>query len=228
MPYILAHDLGTSGNKASLFNEEGTLIASHLENYDVNYLRPGWAEQDADDWWRAVCLSSRALLAQSGIPASDIAAVAFSGQMMGVVAVDERARPLRLAIIWADQRATAEAALVSERCGDDAVYQRTGHRISPAYTLEKILWLQRNEPDVAAQTRWFLTAKDYAILKLTGVAATDYSDASGSNAFDLHTKQWCGDFLDALEIDGARLPQPVPSTTVVALTPTSSRSSTAA
>ncbi len=217
MPYILAHDLGTTGNKANLFDETGALVASHLETYDVSYPQAGWAEQDPDDWWRAVCTSSRALLAQSGVGArtGDIAVVTFSGQMMGVVAVDASHMPLRSAIIWADQRAVDEAKLVAGTCGDDAVYARTGHRISPAYCLEKFLWLKRNQADMYAATRWFLTAKDYCVLRLTGVAATDYSDASGTNVFDLMARDWCYDFLDALEIDSAKFPKPVPSTHVV-------------
>jgi len=87
MPYILAHDLGTTGNKTNLFDETGALVASHLETYDVSYPQAGWAEQDPDDWWRAVCASSRALLAQAKVHTVDVAAVTFSGQMMGVVAM---------------------------------------------------------------------------------------------------------------------------------------------
>ncbi len=215
MAYILAHDLGTSADKASLFDESGALLASHSEGYDVSYPRPGWAEQSPDDWWRAVCSATRVLLARTGVAPQAIAAVTFSGQMMGVVALDEARRPLRPAIIWADQRATEEAALVAERCGEDEVYRRTGHRISPAYSAAKILWIRRHQPDVFARARYFVMAKDYAVMRLTDRVVTDHSDASGSNLFDLEVQAWCADFLDALELDVACLPPLVSSSAVV-------------
>lgn len=215
MAYILAHDLGTSADKASLFDETGALLAGHSEGYAVSYPQPGWAEQNPDDWWRAVCAATRALLAQTGVAPRDIAAVTFSGQMMGVIALDDARRPLRPAIIWADQRATEEAALIAERCGEDEVYRRTGHRISPAYTAAKMLWIKRHQPDVFARARHFVMAKDYAVMRLTDEVVTDYSDASGSNLFDLEAQAWCADFLDALGLDEARLPRLAPSSAVV-------------
>lgn len=215
MAYILAHDLGTSANKASLFDEEGALLANYSESYAVSYPQPGWAEQDPEDWWRAVCAATHALLTRTGIVPRDIAAVTFSGQMMGVIALDSARRPLRPAIIWADQRATEEAALIAERCGEDEVYRRTGHRISPAYTAAKMLWIKRHQPDVFACARHFVMAKDYAVMRLTGEVVTDYSDASGSNLFDLEAQAWCTDFLDALGLDEARLPRLAPSSAVI-------------
>jgi xylulokinase len=215
MALILAHDLGTTGNKANLFDETGTLVASHLEGYGVEYLRAGWAEQNPNDWWRAVCDSTRALLQTARAKPRDIAVVTFSGQMMGVIALDADDRPLRSAIIWADQRSTAEAALIAERCGADEIYRRTGHRVSPSYSAAKILWIKRNQPDLFAQARRFMMAKDYAALKLTGQAVTDHSDASGSNLFELESREWCTDFLDRLEIDIACLPRVCASTDVI-------------
>jgi xylulokinase len=215
MAYILAHDLGTTGNKANLFDESGALVASHLESYDVSYPRIGWAEQNPGDWWRAVRDSTRALLQASSVHPRDIAAVTFSGQMMGVAALDARDRPLRSAIIWADVRAVEEANLIAERCDADEVYRRTGHRVSPSYPAAKMLWIKHHQPEIYAQARRFLLAKDYAALQLTGVAATDYSDASGTNLFDLQTRTWCSDFLDRLEIEEAYLPRICPSTEVV-------------
>ncbi len=215
MHYLLAHDLGTTGNKASLFDETGQLRASHTASYAVAYPRPQWAEQNPDDWWNAVCGASRALLAQFPEAAQNIAAVSFSGQMMGVVAVDAQDNPLHPAILWADQRAEAQAQWIAERCGAKNVYARTGHRISPAYTAAKILWLLQNEPTVYARAKKFLFPKDYLVLKLTGSAVTDYSDASGSNLFDLQTRAWCSDFLDALGLDETKLPCIVSSITVV-------------
>jgi xylulokinase len=215
MPYILAHDLGTTGNKANLFDAEGRLCASHLEHYSVEYPQPNWAEQDPEAWWRAVCGSTRALVETLPHARQDIAAVSFSGQMMGVVALDARGDLLRPAIIWADQRATREAEFISARCGAEKIYRRTGHRISPAYTAAKILWIKNHQPALYSRTDKFLMAKDYVVLRLTGEAATDFSDASGSNLFDLQSRAWCRDFLEQLDLEEARLPRVCASTSVV-------------
>ena len=214
MRFILAHDLGTTGNKASLFDENGQLRASHTASYQVTYPHPRWAQQNPDDWWNAVCDATRALLAQIPDAAQNIAAVSFSGQMMGVVAVNAQHTPLHPAIIWADQRAQIQSDFIAKQCGAEKVYQRTGHRISPAYTAAKILWLKNNAPDVYARAEKFLFPKDYIVLKLTGNAVTDFSDASGSNLFDLQTRAWCSDFIDALALDERKLPRILSSVTI--------------
>lgn len=213
--YILAHDLGTTGNKATLFDAEGQLVASHLESYGVSYPQANWAEQNPDDWWRAVIASTRSLLADSAVSAADIAAVAFSGQMMGIVPIDAQGRPLRSAIIWADQRAVDEANSIETACGAEGVYQLTGHRISPAYLAAKILWVKRHQPEIYRQTHKFLCAKDYIAYRLTGQAVTDYSDASGSNVFDLTARAWSADLLDRIGLDVSTLPDVHASTDII-------------
>ena len=215
MPFILAHDLGTTGNKATLFDDAGNLSASHLENYPVAYPQANWAEQDPTDWWRAICLSTRALLTESRINPREIVAVCFSGQMMGIVPIDSVGAVLRPAIIWADQRAVAEADFITERCGFTRVYQLTGHRVSPAYLAAKILWVKHHQPDIYARTTKFLCAKDYIVFKLTGRLVTDYSDASGSNVFDLAQRAWSADLLAEMGLDVAQLPDVHASTDVV-------------
>ncbi len=215
MPYILAHDLGTTGNKATLFDERGGLVAARLVAYPVAYPQAGWAEQDPIGWWQAVCTATRALIAQTGLRPADIAAVTFSGQMMGTVPIDAQGDPLRTAIIWADQRAVAEADFITERCGSDLVYRRTGHRISPAYLAAKILWVKRHQPDCYRAARRFLCAKDFVAFKLTGRAVTDYSDASGSNLFDLVAREWRTDLIEAIGLDADKLPEVHASTDII-------------
>ncbi len=214
-PYILAHDLGTTGNKASLFNSSGVSVASAHESYPTAYTQPNWAEQDPGDWWQAVKKSTRALLDSSGISPSDVAAVSFSGMMNGALAVDKQGTPLRTAIIWADQRATDEAAFLARTCGAKEVYRRTGHRPGASYTAAKMLWVQRNQPDLYAQTYQFLQAKDYIAFRLSGVFATDYSDASSTNLFDLEQLDWATDLIQAVGLDLRRLPPAHPSETVI-------------
>lgn len=213
--YILAHDLGTSGNKATLFDAAGRLVDSAFAPYTTQIPAPNWAEQDPQTWWDAVCTTSQKLIASSGISATEIAAVGFSGMMMGCLPVDAQGAPLRSCIIWADQRAQAEAALVAARCGADEVYQRCGHRTSPAYVAPKILWVRQHQPDIYARAAKFLTPKDYIVQRLTGEFATDYSDASGTLLFDLTARRWHQPFLDALGLAVDQLPTPHPSTTVV-------------
>ncbi len=213
--YILAHDLGTTGNKANLFDAQGQPVASAFLGYETAYPRPGWAEQEAADWWRAVRDSTRELLASSNVAPGDIPVVCFSGMMNGALAVDESGEPLRSAIIWADQRATAEAELLADRCGFEQVYRRTGHRPGASYTAAKMLWIQQHQPELYARTHQFLQAKDYAAYKLSGVFATDYSDASGTNLFDLERRDWASDMIEALGLDRRKLPPAFPSHKII-------------
>jgi xylulokinase len=217
MPHnlILAHDLGTSGNKASLFDGEGHLLGSAFAAYATAYPQPNWAEQEPQDWWRAVCATNRELLAKCGVAPTDIAAVGFSGMMMGCLPVAADGAPLRNCIIWADQRAQAEAQAVAEACGADEFYLRCGHRTSPAYCAPKILWVRNHQPAIYAAAAKFLVPKDYLVYRLTGVFATDYSDASGTLLFDLAARRWHAPFLAALGLDAAQLPAPYPSNAVV-------------
>jgi xylulokinase len=214
-PTILAHDLGTTGNKATLFDARGAVVAAAFEAYETAYPRPNWAEQDPADWWRAVRDSTRKLLASNGVKSGDIAAVSFSGMMNGLLAVDVAGTPLRPAIIWADQRATAEADFLAECCGFEQVYRRTGHRPGAAYTAAKLLWMQRHQPELYARTHQVLQAKDYAAFRLSGVFATDYSDASSTNLFDLERRDWALDLVEAVGLDPHKLPPVYPSTTAV-------------
>jgi xylulokinase len=215
MPHILAHDIGTTGNKASLFDDQGRLIANHTEQYQVNYAQAGWAEQDPLDWWNAVASSTRALLTATQLNPADIAAVTFSGQMMGIVPIDAAGQPLCSAIIWADQRAEEEADTIGLKCGLENIYQRTGHRVSPAYLAAKILWVKQHQPDLYRQAQKFLCAKDFVAFKLTGQCATDYSDASGSNLFDLTQRAWSTDLIDTIGLDVERLPTVHASTDIL-------------
>jgi xylulokinase len=210
--FILAHDLGTSGNKATLFSLDGKMGASALYEYPVSYPGTGQVEQDPGDFWKAVCLSTRQLLEKAGVSAGDVAAVSFSGQMMGCLIVDAEGNALRPMIIWADTRAGAQEAEMEKKLGMDYVYRTTGHRISASYSAAKLLWVRDNEGGVYKRTCRMLHAKDYIIFKLTGNFVTDYSDASGTNLFDLVKKTWDRNILDALGISPDLLPEPHPST----------------
>lgn len=213
--YIIAHDLGTTGNKATLYDREGRLVGSAFFAYDTEYAHTGWAEQNPDDWWRAVCQSTRKLLQETHTSQGDIACITFSGQMMGAVALDERARPLRNAIIWADQRALEQEAWIGERVAFGDVYRITGHRLSAAYSLAKILWIRDHQPELYEQTHKFVHAKDCIVARLTGSFVTDPSDASSMNLYDLESGDWSASILDAVNLPVDKLPEIRQSVAVV-------------
>ena len=213
--FILAHDLGTTGNKASLFDSAGEALASSFFGYDTEFAHVNWAEQNPEDWWQAVCVSTKALLSQASVSEKDIACITFSGQMMGCVAVDAKARPLRNAIIWADMRAESEADFLIEHAGWEETYRITGHRASSSYSGAKILWIRNNQPELFAQAHKFIHAKDFIVARLTGNFVTDYSDASGMNLYNLKEKDWSDKILAAIELDRERLPELHASTDIV-------------
>lgn len=213
--FILAHDLGTTSNKATLFDDEGRLVASTFSGYETAHPQPTWAEQNPDDWWRAVINATRELLSKSRVAPQDIAVIAFSGQMMGCLPVDAAGNPLRPCIIWADQRAVAQAARLDERVSEERVYRITGHRISPTYSASKIVWVRDNEPDVFARAHKFLHVKDYIACRMTGAFVTDRSDASGMNLYDLERGTWSDEILKAIDLDPHQLPEIHNSTDVI-------------
>jgi len=210
---ILAHDLGTSGNKATLFSVDGALVAATTVAYDTHYFNGNWAEQDPQAWWDAVARASKEVLAE--VDQDRVGAVSFSGQMMGCVCVDARGRPLRDAIIWADQRSVKQVEDLLTRVDLQRAYRATGHRVSPSYTLGKILWVRDNEPDLYRQIHKILNPKDFIIYQLTGAWVTDETDASGTNLYDLERHQWSEEMIGAAEISADLLPDIVQSTTVV-------------
>jgi len=215
MKYLLAHDLGTSGNKATLFSEDGGLVASRTVSYETNYFNRVWAEQNPSDWWDAVCASTQQLLAESRISPKDIAVVALSGQMMGSTCVDQQGNPLRPSIIYCDQRSEMETAEILKHVSMEEAYRIIGHRAAAVYSLSKLMWVKNNQPEIYRQTYKTLCAKDYVNFKLTGVFATDYSDASSTNAFDLNTLDWSETMLNAGGVDRSIFPDVFPSTHVL-------------
>lgn len=205
--FVLAHDLGTTGNKASLYDETGQLVASSLSEYDTFFEHSNWAEQNPEDWWRAVCESSKQLLKKSSTAKEAIACIVFSGQMMGCVALDKDAKPLRNAIIWADQRAVKQEQWLAERISRDEVYRISGHRLSASYSLCKILWIREHQADIYQRTYKFVHAKDAIVARLTGHFVTDPSDASGMNLYDLEAGSWSDKIITASHLDAHKLPE---------------------
>ncbi len=211
---ILAHDLGTSGDKASLHAADGRLLAAHTAAYPVDFGPGGKAEQDPGDWWDGVCRATRALLAETATDPVDVACVVMSGQMMGATLVDERDQAIRPAVIWADTRARAETQALADAVGFERGYDILGHRLDPTCSLPKMMWLREHEPEAWARTSVVLQAKDYVTLQLTGRRCIDPSDASGTNAYDQRAGDWSAELLAAAGVDRSLLPGILPSASI--------------
>jgi xylulokinase len=196
---LIGLDVGTTGVKALAIDPDGDVLASAEEHYGLSSPQPGWSEQDPDDWVRA----SEAALAALG---SEGSRVGLSGQMHGLVCLDEAGDVLRPAILWNDQRTAAECTEIEERVGLERLIALTGNRALTGFTAPKLLWLRRHEPDVYARTRRIVLPKDYVRLRLTGEWAIDAADASGTLLFDVANRCWSDEVLAALEIPHEWLP----------------------
>ena len=205
MKYLLGIDLGTSGTKTVLFDVTGAAIASSTVEYPMYQPQNGWAEQDPEDWINAAFETIRAVLAKSVIDPKDIAGIGISGQMHGLVMLDESNRPLRRSIIWCDQRTAAECEEIHARVGKDRLIEITANPALTGFTASKILWVRNNEPEIYARCRHILLPKDYLRFRLTGEYATEVSDASGMQLLDVPNRRWSDEVLQALEIDPAFL-----------------------
>lgn len=212
---IIAHDLGTTGNKASLHHPDGRLTDAVTVNYPAHFATGGIAEQDPEDWWGAVVSATRSLMEQSGTTAASISGIVISGQMMGAVLLGADNRPVRPAIIWADTRANAQYQQLRDVLGDEAAYKILGHRLNPTYSLEKVMWVRDNEPEVWSRVRRVCVAKDYVAMRISGRLATDRSDASGTNAYDQQSGTWSADLLAAANLSAELFPEILESTDVL-------------
>lgn len=219
---LLAYDLGTGGNKASLYDGQGRRLAAAFVPYPTHYPQPGWHEQRPDDWWQSVVRSTRELLSGRAADPASIRALAISGHSLGCVPVDAQGRLLRASTpIWSDKRPVEQAARFFAAVDPAAWYRLTGNGFpAPHYTVFKILWYRDCEPDLFARIHKVLGTKDYINLRLTGRMATDYSYASGTGVYDLLGWDYADSLLAAADLPRALLPEIVPSTEIVGrLTP---------
>lgn len=215
-PYILVHDLGTTGDKALLLDlDRRAIVASATYEFRTIHPNQYWAEQDPEEWWRGFIETSRNVIHSAGVKPDEVIAIGFSGQMMACLPVDGNGHHLRNAIIWMDQRSVKEADEIRSVIGEERFYRVTGNRISPTYPVAKILWLKRNEPHIYEKARYFLQAKDYIASRLTGEFFTDYSDASLSGMMDISKRCWAEEVLSELSIDIEKLPRILSSTSIV-------------
>ena len=199
--YLLGIDLGTSGTKTVLYDCEGKAVASHTVEYPLYQPENGWAEQDADDWWRATCEGCKSVLKKSGINAADISGIGISGQMHGLVMLDKDGNVLRKSIIWCDGRTAEECAEITEKIGKEKLISITANPALTGFTAGKILWVRKHEPEIYRKCCHILLPKDYVRFRLTGEYATEVSDASGMNLLDVPKRAWSDEVMGALDLD---------------------------
>ena len=206
MSSFLGIDISTTGAKALVIDSEGEVIASATTPLSLSTPRPLWSEQDPVEWWQAVVASIREALALAG-DAAPVSAAGLTGQMHGLVLLDESGEVLRPAILWNDQRCGAECDEIRARVGRQRLIQITGNEALTGFTAPKIVWVQKHEPKVWARAHHILLPKDYIRYKLTGSFAMDKADGSGTMLFDLKKRDWSEEILAALDIPADYLPE---------------------
>jgi xylulokinase len=207
MAYFLGIDTSTTGSKALVIDERGEVIAVASSPHTLQTPRPLWSEQDPSEWSEATSASIRSALEQAGLGGEEIGAVGLTGQMHGLVLLDEAGNVLRPAILWNDQRTQKQCDEIHARIGKDKFIQITGNVALTGFTAPKILWVKENEPDVYASAKHVLLPKDYIRYKLTGEYAMDKADGAGTVLFDLKSRDWSDEVLSALEIPRGWMPE---------------------
>jgi xylulokinase len=211
---LLGIDVSTTGAKALLIDAAGEVRGAATTPLPLSTPRPLWSEQDPADWWEGAAQSIRDVLAETAVSAKQIAAIGLTGQMHGLVLLDEAGDVLRPAILWNDQRTGAQCDAIRERVGRERLIQITGNDALTGFTAPKILWVQEQEPEVFAQARHILLPKDYIRYRLTGAYAMDRAGGSGTILFDLAARTWSEEVCAALEIPESWLPPTFEGTAV--------------
>ena len=207
MSHVLGIDISTTATKAVLVNEAGALVGIGAAEYGFDSPRPLWTEQEPALWWDGTVGAIRAVLRSTGVEPGSIAAVGLTGQMHGLVLLDEADRVLRPAILWNDQRTAHACEEIREAVGFERLLEITGNDAVTGLTAPKLVWVRDHEPDVWRRAAHVLLPKDYVRLELTGEHALDKADGAGTLLFDLAARDWSGEIVDALRIPREWLPQ---------------------
>src|SRR6266481_4075232 len=222
MRTLLGIDVGTTGVKAVLFVAENEVVlADAFVDYPLYHPHLGWAEQNPADWWQATLTAIRTCLVQGaahGAQAADVRGIGLSGQMHGVVLLDETYKVLRPCIIWADQRSEAQCRWMTEKVGASRLIELVSNPALPGFSAPKALWVRDNEPEIFARTRTIILPKDYIRYRLTGVMAMEISDAAGTCLLNVKEGTWSREVLEAIGFDPALLPPVVAADAVAGTT----------
>lgn len=206
MTYLLGLDISTTSAKALLIDAEGKTIASHSTPQPISQPYPLWSEQNPSDWWDGIVQSIRAVISQINDPQS-IKAIGLTGQMHGLVCLDDDGDVLRPAILWNDQRTRVQCDWITQTIGEARLLELTGNRALAGFTAPKIIWLREHEPQIYRKIAHILLPKDYLRFKLTGEYAIDLADASGTLLLNVRSRSWSDEVLEALTIPHEWLPK---------------------
>lgn len=212
---LIGIDIGTSGCKTAAYAVDGSVLGTVTEPYGVQRRTALEAEQNADDWWNAVCLNIRRLINDKGVDPKRVLAIGVVGHSWATLPVSREGRPLHPAMLWLDRRALSECEQIKEKIGEDYVLSLSGNRIDPAYCVPKMMWLQNHRPEVYKSTYKFLQSNSYIVYRLTGEFTQDTSQGYGYYVFDIAQRDWSMEALEKFQIDPDLLPAVFESDTVV-------------
>ncbi len=208
MPHLLGIDIGTSGTKTLVCDEDGTVLATAMAEHPIASPKPGWSEQDPEDWWQATIAATKAVLKKAKLKAGDVGGIGLSGQMHGSVFLGNGTKALRPALLWNDQRTQTQCDEITAKAGGrEALIDLVANPALTGFTAPKILWVREKEPRVYEKTKQILLPKDYIRFRMTGEFATEVSDASGTLLLDVKNRVWSDRLLSLLDIDRALLPR---------------------
>jgi xylulokinase len=214
MKYFIGVDTSTTATKALLMDESGRVLGVASNEYPYEIPQPLWSEQDPALWWHATRLSIRQVIIKTGVDASAIRGIGLTGQMHGLVLLNEKGEVLRPSILWNDQRTGPQCDAIRSKLGRENLIQITGNDALTGFTAPKILWVQEHEPEIWERVRHILLPKDYVRYKLTGEFAIDRADGAGTILFDLARRDWSPEVLAALDIPAEYLPKTYEGTDV--------------
>jgi xylulokinase len=212
--YVVGCDVGSQGTNVALYTQEGSLVASSYHPHDLSYPHPGWAEQDATEWPRAVAAGVRSVAAEIDDP-SAIVALSFGSQLDGMVACDAEGVPVRPALIWMDRRAEAQAAALADKLSPADFYRLSGTNLDSSHAVFKAMWIRDREPEAFDRSTRLMPPGAYVLKEISGEVAVDPSNASSLGLLDPDTRRWSGELLEATEISAEMLPNLAPATEAV-------------
>ena len=205
--YLLGIDIGTSACKVAVFDRNGKVLAAANGDYPVYYPHEGWAEQNPEEWWSAVCGATRETIQKAGIAPEEIAGVGIDGQSWSAIAIDRDGNVLTNTPIWMDTRAQSICDRLNEEIGADAVFEVAGNSLQPSYTTAKIIWYKENLPEVYAKIYKILQSNSYIAFKLTDAITQDVSQGYGLHCFDMRKGCWDEAMCERLGIPMDFLPE---------------------
>ena len=207
--YLLGIDIGTSACKVALFNREGQVLAAANGDYPVYYPHEGWAEQNPEEWWSAVCGATRKVITKAGIQPEEIAGVGIDGQSWSAIAIDKEGKVLTNTPIWMDTRAQSICDRLNQEIGEEKIFEIAGNSLQPSYTTAKILWYRENLPEVYKNICKILQSNSYIAYRLTDAITQDVSQGYGIHCFNMKTGKWDSEMCRLLGIPESFLPEKI-------------------